>query len=179
MEEINSSATSALTNQLEAAKRTITVLMDRIEKMTASAVAPSGLNLNSLAMQQLVRQRTIDLQRMNEGLIQAATEHRQTGRILREMQRIANVGGWELCVESGKVLVSDQVMAMLGSHRRSRARRRFSLLTVLPISMRSRFREHLAAAITSGTPFDLELEAVANQDGHRIFRVVGQPLKER
>jgi signal transduction histidine kinase len=166
-----------LRRELESVRKTVCVLMDRIEKMSASSHAPTGLNLNNLAMQRMVRQRTEDLQRLNEGLMEAAIQHRRTDRIIREMQRIANIGGWELNVETGSMEITDQMKVMCGpSLECGPSVERFCALFTPQHS--ELLHQHIRAAHTKREPFDLELETLSSTAASRTFRVVGCPLIE-
>jgi signal transduction histidine kinase len=171
------SADADLRKDLANARKTVSVLMDRIEKMAASAHAPTGLNLNNLAMQQMVRQRTADLQRLNEGLMEAATQHRRTDRIIREMQRIANIGGWELNVETGSMDITEQMKSMFGASLEcSPSVEGFCALFTPQHS--ELLHKHIKTAHTDRERFDLELETLSSAAAARTFRVVGRPLIE-
>jgi signal transduction histidine kinase len=171
------STAADLRKDLATARKTISVLMDRIEKMSASSHAPTGLNLNNLAMQQMVRQRTADLQRLNEGLMEAAIQHRRTDRIIREMQRIANIGGWELNVETGSMEITDQMRSMFGASPECGPSVE-SFCALFTPQHSELLHQHIKAAHTNRERFDLELETLASAAAARTFRVVGRPLIE-
>jgi signal transduction histidine kinase len=171
------SAEPDLRKDLANARKTVAVLMDRIEKMAASSHAPTGLNLNNLAVQQMVRQRTADLQRLNEGLMEAAIQHKRTDRIIREMQRIANIGGWELNVETRSMEITDQMKSMCG--RSLECGPSVDNFCALFTPQHSELlQQHINAAHTKRDQFDLELETLSSDGPARTFRVVGRPLIE-
>jgi signal transduction histidine kinase len=165
-----------LRQELSGATATISVLMDRLEMINGNSNAPTGINLENLALQELVRQRTLDLHQMNQGLVQAAAHRRKTDRILEKMQRISSIGGWELNVESGELETTGQILEPL---RTASPPPRIESLCGMFVEKDSQLlRKHLAAAASSREPFDLELTTLPERGISRILRVVGQPLLE-
>jgi len=94
-QDIDPVSLERLREELNTARITIAALMDRAERDASTRVG-TGLNLSTLALQQAVRQRTLEFQKMNQGLIESAIHRHRNDRILREMQRIGQIGGWEL-----------------------------------------------------------------------------------
>lgn len=171
----DSAELDVLRRKMESANRTIAVLMDRIEQRDNTSRKTVGLNVQQLALQEIVRQRTDALQQMNQGLIQAASQRKRIERILRETQRIADIGGWELNVETGEIEITEQIRVLLKLAEGVTLTLPLLCGTFIPAHC-----ERLCAGIDRASKerdgFDLNLHA-SDPTGHsRVFRVVGHPL---
>jgi signal transduction histidine kinase len=162
-----------LARELDSARNTISVLMDRVEAMAAR----EQLHKARLQSEDLVHKRNADLNQLNKGLLQAAAEHQKCDRILLEMQRVAEIGGWELNLETGLIDTTGQIKGMLGLPENSALTIESLCAQFSPADARS-LQEHIQAAHAHKRPFELDLSTVPSSGSSKILRLVGRPLVE-
>lgn len=177
-----------LKERLAAAERTNAVLADRIESLEnrpLSSVDPDR------TLTDLVCVKTAALKRINDNLVQEAVHRRSLDRILSEMQRVANMGGWEYSPATGAVTLTDQAAAILGLKEIPQAHEDIGtlqasinieeLLSQLPDHIRLELELKLETASTDRLPFDAEFRlSLGDAAGveQRSVRMEGHPLIE-
>ena len=156
---------------LEAAERTIEALMDQVESLTATAGAPTGLNVEMAMMNKLVRSRTQELERVNSNLIAAGARQKQTDRLLRQMQVTAEIAGWAYDAATGRIDVTDHFEKLVGCDVNGLTFDQF-----IRLFERENF-DSLTRAFTSsrprGAPFDVDARRTVDGNA-RTFRLVGK-----
>ena len=96
-------------------------------------------------------------------------------RLLSMASRCAQLGGWEIDVQTDRVLWSDEVCQMLGEPRGTTVSVAGAISYFAP-EWREHVSELLAAAVRDATPADEELEVVTRSGTRLWARVVGQPI---
>lgn len=97
-------------------------------------------------------------------------------RLLKETQALTKIGGWELCLESGHVIWTDEVYRIYGVNPEAynpndTAR---DLKFYLPED-RPAIRRAFERAVNQGVPYDLELKAIRADGQHIWVRTNGKP----
>lgn len=186
----------ALHERLVAAERTNAVLADKLEKMESRAASSEPTNL---ALTDLVRLKTTALKQLNDNLMKEAIQRRNQARLLNEMQRIANMGGWEYNPTNGSVELTEQAARILMLPAGTEGGggtpgdgtepgvdvpglRIGGALACFPDSVRVDVKLKLDAAVRNRAPFEVEINCASPEGGVRGGRVVlieGHPLIEQ
>ncbi len=95
--------------------------------------------------------------------------------LLKEMGRIARIGGWEFDPESGQGTWTDEVARIHGMDPNEVTSRDIGLSFYTEESKR-RITKAIEDAIYKQLPYDLELEIVLNDGTHRWVESFGQPV---
>ena len=95
---------------------------------------------------------------------------RQTTTRLREAQRIAHVGSWEMDIATGHVTWSDELFYIMGQSPDPEGTPQFDILDLLRPEDRASFAHAMEAAIAHGIPYELE-HHITHLDGTMRYLV--------
>ncbi|SFM60057.1 PAS domain S-box protein [Methanolobus profundi] len=103
----------------------------------------------------------------------AENKLRESEALLREVGKIAKIGGWELEVESSKASWTPEVARL---HETDVVDDLESGLDRFPPGSREILEKAVNDAIEKREPYDLELEFVSEKGTHKWIRTIGHPL---
>lgn len=98
-------------------------------------------------------------------------------RLLKSVETIAQVGGWEFDVRTGKGTWTEEVARIHGMDPAAETSREIGVGFYQGES-RQKIEAAIREAIESGTFYDLELEMVTANGDRKWVRTIGQPVKE-
>ena len=113
-------------------------------------------------------------------LAQAQRELRQRQRAesrLKEAQRIAHTGSWELHLPSQHLIWSEEMFRIYGLCPRSAPLSLDEQLAVLGPTDRTLWRQHLTAAMEQGLPLNIEVALLRPDGSRRFVQLLGQPQR--
>lgn len=106
---------------------------------------------------------------------EAALQHSE--QLLRIASRIGHIGGWAVDISASTISWSDEVCSIHGMPRGYRPRLETAINFYAP-ECRDEISRRVAACITAGTPFDVELQII-NAAGQRVWvRAVGEAERD-
>lgn len=95
--------------------------------------------------------------------------------LLNEMGRLANIGGWEFEVDSGKGVWTEQAARIYEMEQREETSINICVSNYYDES-RELIEQAVSQAIESAKPYDLVLNMVTSNGVDKIVRTIGQPL---
>jgi len=101
----------------------------------------------------------------------------QRDALLREMGRVAKVGGWEFDTATGAGRWTDEVARIHDLPLDAQPTKTLGL-SFYPGAANAQIRAAVQRAISQGVPYDLELEFVSAQGVHKWVHTIGQPVRE-
>ena len=118
-----------------------------------------------------------------DGLILDVTDrHRTEAQLqqvtdrLEEAQRVAHLGSWEYQVDTGAVSWSSEIYRLLNYPITPDVPNVEAALNVCNAQSKQRLRQAFSECLSSGQPYDLELESIERVNGlPRYFRIKGLP----
>ncbi|GIJ59554.1 SpoIIE family protein phosphatase [Virgisporangium aurantiacum] len=104
----------------------------------------------------------------------ARSELERNQQLLDQAQKLAGVGSWELDIESGAIVASDEFIRQIGISADDLRTKGYeaTLGRVHPDDF-PRVRAAIDAAITTGAPLDYEVRVLLPDRGERVFRTLG------
>lgn len=105
------------------------------------------------------------------------TALRESEHLLRQMGRVAKVGGWELEVDSGRGRWTEEVARIHGLDPETATDRGLGL-SFYHGESRTRIVAAMERAIRDREPYDLELELITRSGDRRWVRTIGEPVVE-
>jgi signal transduction histidine kinase/CheY-like chemotaxis protein/integral membrane sensor domain MASE1 len=118
---------------------------------------------------ELVGQRTIDLKRANQRLLDNEDLLRQTGMLAR-------IGGWNYDLAEARITWSNELLALLELEK-PLSRHLEKALRAMPKPIQTTLRTAMRSAIDQGKPFDIELPIITAKAHHRWVRVLCEPVQ--
>jgi PAS domain S-box-containing protein len=108
---------------------------------------------------------------------QAEAALRDNETLLREMGRVAKVGGWEFEVATGEGRWTEEI-ARIHDVDPVQVTNRALGLSFYQGESRARIEAAIEEAVSQGTPYDLELELVSAKGVRKWVHTIGQPVRE-
>jgi PAS domain S-box-containing protein len=127
------------------------------------------------ALQQRIAERTHELNERKR----AEAALRNSEASLREAQRIAHLGNWDLNVQSNQLRWSDEIYSIFGLAPQQFGATYASFLERVHPADREKVEHAVRDSIQSGTPFSLEHRVVRPDGNTRIVRQKAETLRDR
>jgi signal transduction histidine kinase/CHASE3 domain sensor protein/ActR/RegA family two-component response regulator len=139
-------------------------------QLAARRRAEQAIRQTNEQLEARVDERTADVARANESLVESS-------RLLRETGRLARVGGWEFDPATGKGHWTEEVARIHDLEPDTETSVQMGL-EFYPGESRARIEAAVKAAVEHGTPYDLELEFISAKGTHKWVRSICQPVLE-
>ena len=132
------------------------------------------LAVNNISLEQRVRERTLEIMKINEELQGEVVERnkayqklQQSEARLYEAQRIAKIGNWEWDINTDEIIWSDQIYKIIGINPSTPCSTFQDMLEVVVDEDQQMVKSCFESSLNDGKPYDIE---------HRIVRSDGQLL---
>ncbi|MCB1140980.1 MAG: PAS domain S-box protein [Leptospiraceae bacterium] len=104
---------------------------------------------------------------------------RRNESLLKEMGKLAKVGGWELDIKSNKQLWTEETYAIYDRDPLDSTPDLGKEISLISQTHREDFESLLKNAISKGKPFDEEIEIITNLGNSKWIRIVSIPVLEK
>jgi PAS domain S-box-containing protein len=134
------------------------------------------LNTYRERLEELVEEKTINLEKKISELQKAESGLRSSERVFADIRKIAGIGNWEWDISTGKLIWSDEIYRIYG-YKPGEITPYYDLVTeTLHPNCKEMFLGSIDASLKGGRPFELEYTFIRKDGTHGILRSTGQVI---
>lgn len=176
VEPLHCARCEQLQRELDALRCTNRILMDRVEDRCWQSQTGVDHSVQSFLLEEMVRQRTKQLETVNSGLLAAARERQEISLLLTAAERLGRMGGWRLELPAGRFFWTREVFCLLDFDAPAPPTLD-EICARLPEEIAVSLRDALHRCHTVGADVDLEMPYQRRDGEHRWIRVTAQRVE--